>query len=225
MAGFTAIIFSAYGFIYVSIWIFLFSLVMDFSDGLAARLLKAQSESGKQLDSLADLVSFGLYPAVVLFVILEKIHYSFQPENSVIPFIPFIVLMIPAAGALRLARFNLGKAQKNFRGLPIPAAALGLISLVFVLEILHPANSWHQLFQSKYVVLGAVIIYSLLMITKIPMLSLKFQKPILTHNVLQLVFIFIIVTGFVIFKLMALPFLIPFYILFSLFALSIQDDQ
>jgi CDP-diacylglycerol--serine O-phosphatidyltransferase len=154
--------------------------VVDFLDGFVARLFNASSEMGKQLDSLADVVSFGVAPSLIVYQFLRM---SFAKEEngievSVIWLTP--ALLIAAAGAYRLARFNIDSSQQyGFKGVPIPAAGLLIASL--------PLIYWHtenefliNLLLNKWFLYAVVIGVSWLMISKLPLMALKFTKNYIT---------------------------------------------
>ncbi|MDR1743532.1 MAG: CDP-alcohol phosphatidyltransferase family protein [Dysgonamonadaceae bacterium] len=161
----------------VVIWV-LAAAIFDFLDGFAARILKVPSPIGKELDSLADIVSFGVAPAIAVFILLRScsLYPEFlQPAEACIPYIAFV---IPAFSALRLAKFNLDERQTtSFIGLPTPANALFWISYCYGLQNITPNNSFFI-----YVTLGFILILSLLMIAEIPMFSLKLKKIGLKGN-------------------------------------------
>lgn len=139
--------------------------VFDFLDGFAARLLGAYSELGKQLDSLCDLVSFGVAPAMILLNMLSE-----SPESLTAPWAIWLALLIPVGAALRLAKFNIDTRQtSSFIGLPVPANALfwlGYCSLISVVDT--AAATWS--------VAPLIIIVSWLMVSPLPMFSLKFKS-------------------------------------------------
>lgn len=132
--------------------------VADFLDGFAARMLHAYSDMGKELDSLCDLVSFGVAPAMILFNVL--------PEGS---WLRWVGLVIPICGALRLARFNIDTRQTtSFIGLPIPANAIFWIGYAFMSQEAGWLMSWQ-------VALPLILVESWLMISEIRLYSLKFK--------------------------------------------------
>lgn len=147
-------------------WAYIFigiAAVADFLDGFMARLLHAYSDMGKELDSLCDLVSFGVAPAMILFNTLEA--------TGAPVWLRCCSLLIPAAGALRLARFNIDTRQTtSFIGLPIPANAIFWIG--FSAAALLPGSA----FSLMPVVLAAIIILSWLMLAPLPLFSLKFKS-------------------------------------------------
>lgn len=153
-------------------WAFLFmamGAVADFLDGLAARLLKAYSDLGKELDSLSDLVTFGVAPALTLFFLMQDIGND--------PWLCWTTLLIPVAAAFRLARFNLDTRQSvNFIGLPVPANAIFWIG--------YAALMWQgiQFLSLWYVFLCFLIAECWLMNSNLPMFSLKIKNFSIKEN-------------------------------------------
>jgi len=140
----------------------------DFCDGLAARLLNAYSPLGKELDSLADLITFGLLPSVMLYKCMDIYH----PEA----WFCYIPLVIVVFSALRLAKFNIDERQsENFIGLATPACAMicGSFAIVAHLDINNIAGAMTE---STWMIPAASVILSLLLISEIPMFSMKFKK-------------------------------------------------
>jgi CDP-diacylglycerol--serine O-phosphatidyltransferase len=188
---------------------------------MAARLLKAYSDIGKQLDSLADLVSFGLAPAAMLFTMLELAIFKtnqpiFEIEASALQW-AFLcsVLLVPIAGAFRLAKFNLDTRQSDsFLGLPIPANALFYASLGLILE-LGSKPEINQIILNRFNLLTAIAVFSALMISEIPMFSLKFKNLKWHDNRLQFLFIGLCALLVVTLQIYALPLIIFSYILIS----------
>ena len=157
------------------VFIFL-AAVIDFLDGFVARLLKASSDLGKQLDSLSDVVSFGVAPGLLAYQFL-RLAYAQEPDGldtSIIWLLPAFIL--PCAGAYRLARFNIDNSQtEGFKGVPIPA--LGLLVASFPVIYWYANQSWQLvLLQNKWFWYGAILISGYLMISTLPMLALKFKK-------------------------------------------------
>ncbi|MGM0647627.1 MAG: CDP-alcohol phosphatidyltransferase family protein [Bacteroidota bacterium] len=219
LSGMTATILVFQGQFAFSLLFFGLSLISDFADGLLARMLNATTELGKQLDSLSDLVSFGVYPAASMFYILNLL-LSPQNTDSVL-ILPFIAIIIPGFGALRLAIFNLEDQNKNyFQGLPIPAAAFGILSAGFMVKSLISSSAAHtaftQFFTSSLTITAAIVLYSILMISKLPMLNLKFSGTKWKENQHRYLLVALLTGAMIWFKLYALPFLIPGYIIYSL---------
>jgi CDP-diacylglycerol--serine O-phosphatidyltransferase len=178
------------------------SAVLDFCDGLAARLLKAYSPVGKELDSLADVVSFGFTPGALVFALL------LQAQIPV--FLRFAGFIIPVFSALRLAKFNLDERQTNsFIGLPVPANAIFFGGVVFAFpEFL--TNYW-------WLTLILTVIFSVLLVAEIPMFSLKIKGLAWKENKIQYIFLLGCIALFAVFRLKSIPFFIVWYILFSVF--------
>lgn len=142
------------------------AVVADFLDGFSARMLKAWSEIGKELDSLSDLVSFGVAPAMILFTLLDA-------DLALPSWIKWASLLIPALGALRLARFNVDTRQtSSFIGLPIPANALFWIGFAAVFSSF-PQWGW---LHSPWFILPLIFVEAWLMVSPIPLFSLKFHS-------------------------------------------------
>ncbi len=196
------------------ILIFLGAL-FDFFDGFAARLLKVSSAIGKELDSLADLITFGFAPAAITSAMILHIlgFESLRPDDGTIiatqdylmAFIPYIMV---AFSALRLAKFNLDERQTcSFIGLPTPANAIFFASFAFMPEL-------DYLPVVVLVVLS--IVFSLLLISEIPMFSLKFKNYSWSDNKIRYIFLILAVILLVIFQLQGLIFVIVCYIVLSI---------
>ena len=156
-------------------WFIIAAAIVDFFDGFIARLLKVPSEMGKQLDSLADIVSFGVAPGVIVFQFL-RYSFSQDPGGLDISFAYLLpALLIPCAGAYRLARFNIDTTQQyGFKGVPIPA--VGILFASFPMLSWYNQESWiANLLLNKWIWYGLVGISSYLMISTLPMLALKFK--------------------------------------------------
>lgn len=171
-------------FIWVVFWVIL-AAIFDFFDGMAARLLNAYSDIGKELDSLADVVSFGVAPAVVLFILLRD--YTFYSESLIFiqPYIPYLAFIIPVFSALRLAKFNIDERQtSSFIGLPTPANALFWISYVYGIHKSSMANT-----AILFLTMGLIVALSLLMVSEAPMFSFKFKNMKIKGNEKPLILI------------------------------------
>ncbi len=163
----------------------LLAAVFDFLDGFAARLFKAYSDIGKELDSLADTVSFGVAPALIYYNYLDG--FSDLPE-----YFSLLPLLIAAFAALRLAKFNLDTRQtENFLGLPVPAAGLAIASMVAL------ANHYPLVVNSlmTHIIVHIVIVafVSFLMVSEVPMFSFKFKSIAWRLNSHRYMFIIIII--------------------------------
>ena len=153
----------------------LLAAVVDFLDGFVARLFKATSEMGKQLDSLADVVSFGVAPGLILYQLL-RISMAAEPmglETSSSWLLP--AMFFPMAAAWRLARFNLDTTHKNhFEGVPTPAA--GLLIASFPLLMLYNPYNIQLILTNKWTLYFICIIMPWLMVSKLPLMNLKFKQ-------------------------------------------------
>ena len=195
--------------------------IFDFLDGFSARLLKAYSAIGKELDSLADMVSFGLAPAAIVFTMLE---YTFFGQNQHIQDInaswhQWIVLLssliIPVAGAFRLAKFNTDDRQsEQFLGMPIPANAIFFASLALVL-MLGTKAAISSFILNEYTLTAAVFACSFLMVSELPMFNLKFKNLKLKENALRYLFLCTTVLMLIFLQVYALPLIIMWYVLLS----------
>lgn len=221
LCGFIAIIFASTGNIVTASWFILAAMIFDFLDGFSARLLKAYSDIGKELDSLADVVSFGVAPGLIIYQVLSK---SFPQDAIDSNFLKTAIVMVipaimPICGAIRLAVFNLDSTQATtFRGLPIPANALSVISVVIAG---HYSGSpiITSLMNSPALIIILTIILSLLMVSRIPLLSLKVKNLKLKGNEGRYILIVLILINYLIFGINVLPLIIPLYIVASALSL------
>jgi CDP-diacylglycerol--serine O-phosphatidyltransferase len=223
-SGFTAIIFAATGQVEFASWMILAAMVFDFLDGFSARMLKAYSDIGRELDSLADIVSFGVAPAIIIFTLLRS---SFSPGipgninsdslNTVL--IIIVTAIMPVCAALRLAIFNLDETQaKSFKGLPTPANALAVISIVIAAR--HSASAIVISFAGSVVLLVIfTVLLSLLMVSRIPLLSLKMSDLKWKGNEGRFIMAGLIVIAFATSGIAAAPLIIPIYIISSFISL------
>lgn len=191
--------------------------VIDFLDGFVARLFKATSELGKQLDSLADVVSFGVAPAAILY---QFLRYSYAREENGLDI--SIVWLIPAfivscAAAYRLAKFNLSKTQSfNFKGLPTPATGLLIASFPLILHYNAASFGIGDLLTNKWVLYGLIFLLSYLMVSSIPFMGMKFKDYSFKNNLPKVLLIAIAVTGAIFLQWIAVPLIFASYFLLSL---------
>jgi CDP-diacylglycerol--serine O-phosphatidyltransferase len=179
--------------------------IFDFFDGFAARWLKASSPIGKELDSLADMVSFGVLPSVMM--------YNWLGRESDHAYLPFIAFMIAIFSALRLAKFNIDERQTtSFIGLPTPANALFLTALPFLPESILIFT------QQTWVLVAIIILFSLLLVAEIELFALKFKSFGWRGNELRFVFLGIAFILIVVLNKSSLPVIILLYVLLSLAA-------
>lgn len=191
-----------------AIALILAATVFDFMDGFAARGLHAYSDLGKELDSLSDLVSFGVAPAFLLFNILNVFH----PEHDTLFSVHYLVFLIPLFGAWRLARFNArdaGGDNSVFHGLPIPANALFWIG--------YTSWIWNYGLPDDHVVALAILLIAISMVSNILLPSLKFRTYGLNDNKCRYVILLTTITFLCIFGLSGLVWAIFIYIVMGVF--------
>ena len=192
-----------------AVWI-VAAAIFDFCDGLSARMLKVTSEIGKELDSLSDVVSFGVAPTMIVYKWLTICYFQMPPaaQTNFVFLLSYAVFLVPALSAVRLARFNLDTKQtENFIGMPTPANAL---FLGFI-----PAAAEHVPILDNYWV---VLVFAILLVCPINMISLKFKnfkfKPM---NIARYLILLVGIILFIVFKLGAFPLIIFGYLLISIF--------
>ena len=190
--------------------------LIDFLDGFVARLLKATSSMGKQLDSLSDIVSFGVAPAVILYQLL-RFSYA-REENglniSIIWLSPAFILS--CAAAYRLAKFNLDESQAlTFKGLPVPAVGLLIASFPLILHF-NTIGSINALLINQWFLYAIILILSYLMVSNIRMMSLKFPDFTFKNNIPKIILLAIAVIAAIFLQWIAVPVVFVFYILLSL---------
>lgn len=199
-----------------SLFIF-FAAIIDFLDGFLARIMKAQSEIGKQLDSLSDIVSFGVAPGLILYQLL-RLGYARQENGLDVSFAALLPAFIfTAAVAWRLAKFNISTNQINsFRGVPSPAAGLVIASFPLII--------WNQYFGiQKYLInvwilYAAILLLCYLMLTNRKFMAMKFNSFSFNDNAAKYVLIFLSVISIVLLKWLAVPVIFLLYIIFSMFS-------
>lgn len=194
------------------------SALFDFLDGMAARVLHVKSEIGKELDSLADVVSFGVLPGIIIYQLMAK-SPDIPKVDTYINVFSLIALIIPVLSAVRLAKFNLDNRQTDsFIGLPVPANAifLGSLPLIKMQAGFNNSLSWLTVFSDNYYVLAFIAIgMSLLLVSEIPLISLKFKNLKFADNKAQFMLVAFSVIAFVALNFAAIPLIILAYILLS----------
>ena len=190
--------------------------VVDFLDGFVARLFNASSEMGKQLDSLADVVSFGAAPSLIVYQFLRMSYAGGENGVNISMWLLFPAFIIAAAGAYRLARFNLDNSQQyGFKGVPIPAAGLLLASL--------PLIYWNSdnvvitnILLNKWFLYALIIIVSWLMVSKLPLMALKFKNLSVKDNLPKFLIILFSIFAAIFLHWLAVPVIFIAYIILSL---------
>ena len=184
----------------------------DLLDGMLARLLNVHSELGKQLDSLADMVSFGLVPGIILYGLIAAAWQGQWPNDLETRALPAFILTLFAA--LRLGKFNLDERQSDgFLGLPTPGCTLFMVGLLAV--YLSPGSFLHFANPFWYYVITAL--FSALMVLEIPMFSFKFKSLQWTGNEIRIIFATIAVAILLFWQIAGLAIVVSLYILLSIF--------
>ena len=191
--------------------------IVDFLDGFLARLFKATSPMGKQLDSLSDVVSFGVAPGLIIYQLL-RISYA-REENGLDTSIAFLLpaLIIACAAAWRLAKFNLDESQQfSFKGLPTPAAGLFVASLPLILKFPPEAFNITEALINKWVLYLIIIVLSYLMVSNLPLMSFKFKDFSFKNNLPKYLLVAIGIVAAIFLQWIAVPILLVAYVIVSL---------
>ncbi|MBA2612769.1 MAG: CDP-diacylglycerol--serine O-phosphatidyltransferase [Bacteroidetes bacterium] len=194
------------------------ALVLDFFDGFTARLLNVSSPIGKDLDSLADMVTFGVLPAVVMYKLcmtIENASLSFDYVPNQNYWMYYFCFIIAIFSAVRLAKFNNDKGQSDsFIGLPTPANAMFICSIPLIQDKL--MHTYFEVIYTPYVLCLVSLILSLLLVAPIPLLALKFKNFGWDDNKLRFILIGLSVVCLVVFQFVGIPMIIILYILLSI---------
>tara|TARA_B100001093_G_scaffold105623_1_gene97951 strand:+ start:1929 stop:2648 length:720 start_codon:yes stop_codon:yes gene_type:complete len=189
-------------------------LILDFFDGLIARYYNMQSDIGIQLDSLADMISFGLVPGIIIYNLFIQAPSSYVGSilSSVIPFFSFLVTI---SSAIRLAKFNISKSNSSFfNGLPTPANTILIYSIAIIIS---DNNKFADLFLSYSSLIFLVLISSFLLICNLKLLNFKFKKFKIKGNRRR---IFILLTSAILVYMLSfysIPIIMIIYIVVSIF--------
>jgi len=189
--------------------------LVDFLDGFLARLLKASSEIGKQLDSLSDVVSFGVAPGMILYQLL-RISYAREEQGLDVALVALLPAFIfTAAAAWRLAKFNITENQSyEFKGVPSPAAGLLIASLPLII--------WYQYFDiqsffiNRWFLYGLILVVSYLMVCNGSFMSIKFRDFSFKNNLLKYILIILSLLSIITLKWLAVPLIFILYLIISL---------
>ncbi len=198
-----------------SLFIFL-AAVVDFLDGFVARLFKASSEMGKQLDSLADLVSFGVAPGLIIYQFL-RLGFAQEEGGLDVSFLWLLpALLIPCCAAWRLARFNLDTTQSySFKGMPVPAVGIFVASLPLIYW--NENVQWmNDLLLNKWFLYALILLLSWLMVSTLPLMALKFKDFSFKNNLSKYLLGILAIIAIVFLKWLAIPFIVLAYVALSL---------
>ena len=188
--------------------------LFDFLDGFAARLLHAHSPIGADLDSLSDVVSFGVAPGFILYYLMRHAHDLPILTLFNINLLPCLAFLLTVFAAIRLARFNIDDTQKTtFRGLPTPGMAIFIASLPLALAQVHHLKDGVL---GYWACLGIALIFSFMMVSRLRFFSFKMKSVKWKSNEVRWIFLLVALVSFVIFRWVALPFVMLLYILLSI---------
>jgi CDP-diacylglycerol---serine O-phosphatidyltransferase len=226
ISGSIAIVMVFSGKLPLASWFIFLAAVFDFCDGLAARLLHAKSAIGGELDSLADVISFGLAPAVILYQLLLKSPNLPEFTIGSVQLLPFAALLVVACSAYRLAKFNIDPGQATeFKGLPTPATGLFVAALPLIILQAKTTSPLIPLLINSYALLAIIVFLSWLMVSNIPMLSLKFKNLTWKDNYFRFILIGALPVLFIFFRFAAIPLIIFLYIILSIISLSLNKTN
>ena len=209
-SGCLGIVFAFQGNLIWAAYAILLAALLDFFDGMLARLLNAYSDIGKELDSLADMVSFGVLPSVIIYQLFLR-----APQESGSPiWLSYSAFLIAIFSALRLAKFNIDtKQSENFIGLPTPANAMLIASFPFIME--SSDSFFNQILANPWFLAIFSLVMGLLLVAEIPLISLKFSSLGFSENLQRYILIFSSLILLLIFKFAAVPIIIILYFLIS----------
>jgi len=224
LSGIIAVIFAVEGNLIGAGVFVVLGIFFDFFDGFVARLLKVEGELGKQLDSLADMVTSGVVPGIVMFQLIRN-SLSDWTSESLLPsslfeqgysYFPWFGLLITLASAYRLANFNIDTRQtSSFIGIPTPANALLVLSLPLIL--MYSNNELAiDLIKNKWILISITLLGSYMMNANIPLFSLKFKDYSVRNNIIKYIFIVLVVLLLVLLKYVAIPIVIVIYVFLSI---------
>ncbi|WP_370479394.1 CDP-alcohol phosphatidyltransferase family protein [Tamlana flava] len=212
-------------FVVAALFVFV-GIFLDFFDGFAARKLKVQSDLGLQLDSLADMVTSGVVPGIVMFKLfsltqvgwLDNYHNDFQTSLYELTgggYLPFFGLFITLASAYRLAKFNIDEDQQTyFKGLPTPANTLLIISLPLILEFQNN-DAINGIILNQWFLITLTILSCYLLNSNIKLFALKFKDFSFKNNATRYIFIMLCLVLLIVLKFAAIPIIILVYISMS----------
>lgn len=204
-SGCIGVVFAFKGELEIAAYFVLLSGIFDFFDGMVARLLNVKSAIGKELDSLADMVSFGFLPGVVMFQLLKTSDYSSE-------YLPYLGFIITVFSALRLAKFNIDERQtEEFIGLNTPMNTLFIVSLPFI------AKDYPEIIGSSILLIAITAITSFLLVSEIKIFSLKFSNTKWAKNKFKFIFLILSAMLIAFLQFAAVPFILVIYIVLSIF--------
>lgn len=196
--------------------------LFDFLDGFSARLLHAHSPIGADLDSLSDVVSFGVAPGFILYYLMRHAHDLPVLTLFDINLLPCLAFLLTVFAAIRLAKFNIDDTQTaSFRGIPAPGMAIFMASLPLALAQMGHLKDG---ILGYWACLGITLFFSFLMVSHLRFFSFKMKSAKWKGNEVRWIFLIVAIISFVIFKWLALPFVMVLYILLSVFFAERMDS-
>lgn len=221
LSGSIGVVLCLSGYWHLAFWFMIAAAVFDFFDGMVARLLHVSSAIGKELDSLADLISFGFLPGAIMFrMMYTSPNLVYGPIDDFMPFLPFAGFLVTASSALRLAKFNIDIRQSEyFIGMPTPANALFIAGYSLMYHNICHCNWLGQFLGNIYTMLVVVAFSSIMPLINLPMLSLKFKNFNFKENIWRYLLItgsIIIVLIFIYWVYMSIALIILYYLIISI---------
>ena len=206
----------------LAFWLMIAGAIFDFFDGMVARLLKVSGPLGAELDSLSDMVTFGVLPSIMMY---KMMLVSPTPITSFeimdVRVFPMIAFVIAAMSGLRLAKFNIDDRQTtSFIGLPTPANALLIGALSLATYSICDCEPFHQFISNAYFLAGLSLVLSYILVAELPLFALKFKNLSWTDNKIRYIFILSSIALLAIFykwMYMAILIIIPLYVFMSVF--------
>ena len=196
----------------------------DFADGLVARSLGVNSTLGKELDSLADMVSFGVVPGMVLYMMISSHPVADPYFFKQINLLALTAFLIPVFSALRLAKFNLDARQsEDFIGLNTPSVTMFVIGLMLIFDF--DSYGMSGTVSHPYFLIPTILILSYLLVAELPMFSMKFKGLKWQGNQQRIIFLILGITALIFLKEIAFSLMIVLYVLFSLFEKIIMGKK
>ncbi|MHC1778181.1 MAG: CDP-diacylglycerol--serine O-phosphatidyltransferase [Lentimicrobium sp.] len=218
ISGSVAVILAVEGKLIPAVALVGLAAVFDFFDGFLARLLHVKSEIGKELDSLADVISFGLTPSVILFCLIRE-NPALQSHQGLSGILPYTALLIAAFSALRLAKFNLDTRQStSFLGLPTPANAMFIVSLALISgsQALQDAGLLSSIAGNLYFQLALIPLSCYLLVSEIPLFALKFSGGFsFSANKLKYILFLFTIIALIAFQWAGIPVIVILYVAIS----------
>lgn len=216
--GSLAVLLAVQGHIEMAAYSVFMAAVMDFLDGFAARLLKAYSDVGKELDSLADLVSFGVAPSIIVWMIIRQSDVSLMTGQ--VNVLEYLVILMPVFAALRLAKFNVDDSQETtFSGLPVPGNAIFFAGLALSWALYQDASGlggWiRESIANAYILAGLVVVFGILMVIPLRLFSLKFKGFSFKENSVRYIFLILSLLLILVLGVAAIPLSIVLYLVLA----------